>query len=182
MKKSGLVILILLLTVSFASAEGKKEKLPENSDAPSFVLADLAGNYVFLRDYCGETLRKPYKNKIHHVVVVSFFASWCVPCKSEIPHLNNLYQRYKEKPVKMFLVNVGEDKEKINSFLQTNPTDIPVLSDRYKATADKYKVTTLPRLVVIDKKGKIKRYNIGFANDENFEEEMSKLLDSLLTE
>lgn len=156
--------------------------LESGTFAPSFVLPDLKNNYVFMRDFCGEKLRKSYKNKTHHVMVLSFFASWCVPCKAEIPHLNNVYEKYKEKAVKFYLINVGEDKTKVNSFLEKNETSIPVLIDRFKNASFKYKATTLPRLVVLDKYGKVRKYKVGFKNSENFEQELEELIDSLLDE
>ena len=188
MIRYAIIFLILSgLLFSLLTADGEKnnqgqtsESLVEGVQAPTFVLPDMNNNYVFLSDFCGEKLRKPYKNNIRHVVVVSFFASWCVPCRAEIPHLNNLYQELKNEDIKFYLVNVGEDKEKVNEFLQQVPSDIPILIDRYKSVSDKFNVTSLPRLVVIDKFGAIRKYEVGFNEEPEYEFKLKNLLIELL--
>ena len=148
--------------------------------SPVFSLPDLQNNYVFLRDYSGEKLRKPWKNKTKYVIVMSFFATWCAPCKKEIPYLTKLKNYFTGKPVKFYLVDVGEEKQKVKAFVVKNKIELPILFDQYQVVSDKYGANSLPRLVVIDKNGKIKKYEKGFDNPETFIAEMKDLISELL--
>ncbi len=175
------IILILLLGSSLLPAqENKQPVLSVGDPAPAFSLPDMDNNYVFLKDFSGEKLRKPWRNKVHHVVVISFFATWCGPCKKEIPHLNKLQADFKGQDVKFFLIDVGETREKVAKFLETFRVDMPVLLDRYKQTSEKYEANSLPRLLVIDKKGIIRKINHGFKDAARFEKDMRELITRLL--
>jgi thiol-disulfide isomerase/thioredoxin len=179
-----LLIIFLVINLNFADS-GKGEKagdLELGSEAPAFSLPDLDNNYIFLRDLCGEKLRKPWINKVKQVVVLSFFATWCVPCNKEIPHLSELEKLFAEKPVKVFLVDVGEDREKVRLFLGKNKITLPVLFDQYQVVSEKYGANALPRLVVIDKEGNVRKYKKGFEDPSVFMSEMTNLLNSLSEE
>ena len=106
-----LIMVTLLLIMQNIIGEIKK-----GEEAPLFSLPDVSNQYIALRDLCGEKLRKPWKNKVKHVVVLSFFASWCKPCIAELPHLQKIQNQFKDQPVKFFLINVGEDKIKIEEY------------------------------------------------------------------
>jgi len=173
--------LVLFFMVSILFAKNKKvDSLHIGSKAPLFTLQNTAGEYVFLHDYCGQQLRKPWINKTKHVVVISFFATTCLPCQREIPHLMELSGLFKNRPVKFFLIDVGETKDKALPFIQKKKYTIPVLLDRYQVVSDKYGVHTLPRLVVIDKKGVVRRYTIGYKSNKDFVPQMQRLIDTLL--
>jgi len=177
-------ILLLLFTVTFITAQDKsaEDSLKVGDPAPTFSLPDLENNYVFLRDYCGAELRKPWINKTKHVVVLSFFATWCAPCKKEIPFLEKLMDEYEGKPIKFYLIDVGEDPEKIRQFINKSDVRLPVLIDRYMRTADKYGATALPRLAVIDKEGRIIKLERGFSNGPEFISGMRALLSRHIVE
>jgi thiol-disulfide isomerase/thioredoxin len=177
MVKNILIILILIFTLNFEVAIGQ-EKV--GKEAPPFSLPDLSNEYIALRDLCGEKLRKPWKNKTKHVVVMSFFATWCKPCIAEIPHLQRLQKKYENKPVKFFLVNVGEEKEKIQKFLKSQNTSVPILMDKYKKISEKYDALTLPRLFIIDKLGIIQLEQKGFKDGEKFESDLDQILSKLV--
>lgn len=170
---------ILFLAGSLFSQE-EKDPLCIDCEAPTFSLPGLDQDYISLRDFCGEKLRKPWINKTKHVVVLSFFATWCEPCKAEIPHLTKQQEEFKDKPVKFFLIDVGEENDKIRTFIESEGIKIPVLLDRYKKTAERFDALTLPRLYVIDKNGRIQRKQKGFSNPEDFEIEMRELINILL--
>jgi thiol-disulfide isomerase/thioredoxin len=72
------ILLFLLLFVLNSQVVISSDMI--GKEAPLFSLPDLNNEYVALRDLCGEKLRKPWKNKTKHVVVLSFFATWCKPC------------------------------------------------------------------------------------------------------
>lgn len=187
MLKTGKFLTLLLILNLFAAqnifAQQKRvESLTPGSKAPSFTLPDANNNYVFLRDICGEKLRKPWKNKTKYVVVLSFFATWCAPCQKEIPHLMELQKQFAGRDIKFYLISVGEKKAKVLPFVRGKGYTLPLLIDQYQVVADKYGAHTLPRLVVIDKKGIVRRYNIGFENKANFETDLAALLSKLLAE
>lgn len=174
-------ILISLSFTAFGNATETKKIIPGN-EAPTFSLPDINQNYVSLRDFCGDKLRKPWKNKTKNVVVLSFFATWCKPCLAEIPHLEKIGQEFKDTPVKIFLIDVGEEREKVLAFCEQKNINLNVLLDRYQKTADNYDALTLPRLVVIDKKGIVRKEQKGFSDALVFEEEMRTLLSELVKE
>jgi len=174
--------LFIILTIShLLMAQSTEDPLCIGCEAPTFSLPSIEENYISLRDYCGEKLRKPWKNKIKHVVVLSFFATWCEPCKKEIPYLEKLQNEFAGQPVKFFLVDVGEEREKISKFIKESNIKIPIILDRYQKMAEKYDALTLPRLFVLDQNGKIQRKQKGFSNPEDFEIEMRELINILLT-
>ena len=112
---------------------------------------------------------------------MSFFATWCGPCKKEIPYLEKLKGEFKGKKVKFFLVDVGEEREVLDEFLTQNKIDLTILHDRYQQTAEKFGADSLPRLVVIDKEGTIQLIKRGFKDGESFLKEMRTLINKLLS-
>jgi len=174
------LILVVIIVNSALIAQSSDTVIASGQEAPTFSLPDMQQNYISLRDYCGEQLRKPWKNKVKHVVVLSFFATWCKPCIKEIPHLENVLKQFTGHPVKFFLIDVGEEREKVVAFLAKKEIKIPVLLDRYQKTAEKYDALTLPRLVVIDKDGLIQKEQKGFTDPELFEAEITDLILKLL--
>lgn len=163
-----------------AGDESSSNDLMIDENAPVFSLPDLNGNYIFLRDFCGGTLRKPWINKEKKAVVISFFATWCVPCKKEIPYLLKLKDQFNEQPVKFLLIDVGEDKDKVIPYLLQENIDLTVLFDQYQVVSKKYGATSLPRLVVISKEGKVKKYQKGFEDPDTFMADMQKLIKELI--
>lgn len=176
------VFIFLFFIVGFLLSQNDEVTIKVGSEAPTFSLPTLDQNYIYLRDYCGEPLRKPWINKTKHVVVISFFASWCKPCLKEIPHLQDLEKEFEGKDIKFFLINVGEEKEKVEELLKTNPIQLPILLDRYSKIAEKFDALTLPRLFVIDKLGIIRRQQKGFVSEEDFVIEMQAIITELLKE
>ncbi len=175
-----LMAIIILLTYSILFAQLDQDPLCIGCEGPTFSLPSLDQEYVSLRDFCGEKLRKPWINKTKYIVVLSFFATWCEPCKKEIPHLEKLMQEFKDQPIKFFLIDVGEEREKILEFTGERNVAIPILMDRYQKTSERYDALTLPRLFVLDQDGLIQRKQKGFTNPEDFEIEMKELMTLLL--
>ena len=176
------IISILFILCSFVFSQQAEDPLCIDCEAPTFSLPSLEQDYVSLRDFCGQKLRKPWINKTKHVVILSFFATWCEPCKKEIPHLTKIMEEFKEQPVKFFMIDVGEEKEKVLNFVKSAGIEIPVLLDRYQKTAERFDALTLPRLFVLDKNGLIQRKQKGFSNPQDFEIEMRELISLLLEE
>ncbi len=146
-----------------------------DSIAPGFYARTLEGKSFFL----SENLNKD-KN-----IFLSFFATWCEPCKLELPVLDSLKNVYPQTD--FYLVNVSgielggkkmkEDPRKVEEFLDIMGVSIPVLLDRYGRTALAYDALTLPKSVIIDSSGKIIYTHVGFVPGD--EKKVSDALNKL---
>ena len=120
--------------------------------APDFQLTTLDGKSVSLADLKGQ------------VVVLDFWASWCPPCIESLPHLGKLYDE-KQDGVKVFAVNLREEKSKIEAFLKSRNLNVPVLLDSEGEVASEYNVISIPQTVVIGKDGTVKNVFVGLGDD-----------------
>ena len=161
--------------------------------APSWALMYAPGKFEFLKNWTVERnlkLRKFMSQPDRYPVVLSFFATWCVPCMKELPHLENVYQAYKNEKVKFFLVDIteatrtgeNENSPKAGPFLAEKGVTIPILYDNRGVAKERYGAKTLPRLFVIDKFQIIREARQGFHEDEDLEGELSAIIDELMAE
>ena len=161
--------------------------------APSWALMYAPGKFEFLKNWTVERnlkLRKFMSQPDRYPVVLSFFATWCVPCMKELPHLENVYQAYKNEKVKFFLVDIteatrtgeNENSPKAGPFLAEKGVTIPILYDNRGVAKERYGAKTLPRLFVIDKFQIIREARQGFHEGEDLEGELSVLIDELMAE
>ena len=161
--------------------------------APSWALMYAPGKFEFLKNWTVErdkNLRKFMSQPDRYPVVLSFFATWCVPCMKELPHLENVFQAYKNEKVKFFLVDIteatrtgeNENSPKAGPFLAEKGVTIPILYDNRGVAKERYGAKTLPRLFVIDKFQIIREARQGFHEDEDLEGELSALIDELMAE
>lgn len=165
--------------------------LKPGDDAPKFALMTLDGQYELLTKWSGVQLSRPASQPTRHVVVASFFATWCVPCMKELPHLQNLYEKYQGQDVKFFLIDITEATRSVEGyenspeagpFLKKKGVTVPILQDLYGMVKKNYGVTSLPRLFMIDKFRKIRLTKKGFHEGEDFEGELATMIDTLLVE
>jgi peroxiredoxin len=117
--------------------------------APPFDLLDPQGKHHQLKDYRGR------------VVIVNFWASWCVPCRRELPSMNRAWAKLKPKGVVMLAINLGEEVEAVQAFLKDFPIDFPVLLDRQGRTSQEWRVRGLPTTFVLNPQGEIAYREIG---------------------
>ena len=161
--------------------------------APSWALMYAPGKFEFLKNWTVERnlkLRKFMSQPDRYPVVLSFFATWCVPCMKELPHLENVFQAYKNEKVKFFLVDIteatrtgeNENSPKAGPFLAEKGVTIPILYDNRGVAKERYGAKTLPRLFVIDKFQTIREVRKGFHEDEDLEGELSAIIDELMAE
>ncbi len=162
--------------------------------APTWALMYAPAKFEFLKNWTverGAKLRKFKSQPNRHVVVVSFFATWCKPCMKELPLLQNLYEKYDGQRVKWFLVDITEatrtspgfeDSPVAAPFLAKKGITMPILNDNRGVAKERYGAKTLPRLFVIDKFQTIRLTKKGFHEGEDFEGEISTIVDELLVE
>ena len=126
-----LASLVVLATPSMTA-----ELARTSTDKPSFTLHDLNDNRVSLQDVVGRT------------VLVHFFATWCEPCRDELPALARLQQR--TPGVAVLAISVAENGLRVGRFFQHMPVGFPVLLDTERAVARSWDITTLPTTYVLD--------------------------------
>jgi cytochrome c biogenesis protein CcmG/thiol:disulfide interchange protein DsbE len=112
--------------------------------APDFSLRNLKGNYQSLGSFSGQ------------VVVLNFWATWCVPCRVEMPSFEKLYRRYRSEGVTVVAVTLDKNSEKnIKSFVDEYELSFPVLIDEEEKVERLYPSMTIPFTYVIDREGRI---------------------------
>ena len=118
--------------------------------APGFTLASRDGEQVSLGDLKGT------------VVMVNFWATWCVPCRQEMPHLQALYERYNSLGFELLAVNVEDNPAGARKWLDETPVTFPVLFDPKNEVSKLYKVTAMPSTVLIGRDGNMRFIHHGY--------------------
>lgn len=137
-------------------------------ESPSFYLRTLDNKDFFIRDYCGKKLRQPWKNKKKYTVILSFFATWCVPCQLEIPVLHKWYEEQNDPSIKIVLIDVAEKMEEVKPFVEKKGYTFPVAVDVYNMVADKrFGIKSLPHLVIIDPDGIVRLIKKGYKDEKS---------------
>ena len=154
-------VLIFILLVPHSFAEGGVDPLflkagiqtVNHKKAPDFCLEELSGKKVELKHFKGQ------------VVFLNFWATWCSPCKEEMPSMEALYQKFKERGFVFLTISVDyEEKKKVKEFIDKHHYTFPVLIDSKCLTLDLYKVKGIPTTILIDKKGRMVGKKIGSKN------------------
>jgi peroxiredoxin len=124
---------------------------PAAGPAPAFALPARSGGQLALGDLRGQ------------VVMINFWATWCGPCRKEMPLLEQIFQRYKGLGFTLLAVNVEEDSSGADKWLaEVVPVTFPVLYDRENRVSKLYNVTAMPSTVVVDRKGQIRFVHYGY--------------------
>jgi thiol-disulfide isomerase/thioredoxin len=136
-----------------------------NFPAPALELADLQGNPASLKDYQGQ------------VVLVNLWATWCPPCKAEMPTLNAFYQDYRDKGFTIVAINDGDPAEDVAQFVKNYGLTFSVwLDPTYKATEQAFKTRNLPSSYVIDRTGTVRLMWVGEITREKLEQYVVPLI------
>ncbi|HTC16107.1 MAG TPA: TlpA disulfide reductase family protein [Steroidobacteraceae bacterium] len=126
------------------------------SAAPSFTLGSNGGKEISLAQYKGQ------------VVMINFWASWCGPCREEMPLLESIYKKYNRLGFTMLGVNVEPDSKAANDWLKQTPVSFPILYDTDSKVSKLYEVAGMPSTVIIDRNGTLRVLHRGYKpGDEN---------------
>lgn len=148
--------LTLFLGMTFAASDSKEGTKPPvrglkvikgAPEAFPLLLTRLDGSEYDLKDDLGK------------VVIVNFWATWCMPCRQEMPAMNRLMEKTQGKGIKLIGVNVDEDEKAIQRFLEQVPVDFTILLDPGAETTQAWRVRGLPTTYVVDTKGRM-RYRV----------------------
>jgi peroxiredoxin len=170
---SGAVPLILALIVVLAGAfllyrnrqSAPVEGTSVSRTAPAFSLKDTNGNIYSSSQFAG----KP--------VAINFFATWCPPCREEVPGFVEVYNKHKEKGFELVGISLDTDtRENLPGFLMSNKVGYRILFGDL-ATARAYGgVSALPTTFFVGKDGEIKNVHVGYMDKDAFDKEVRKLL------
>jgi thiol-disulfide isomerase/thioredoxin/outer membrane lipoprotein-sorting protein len=158
----------VLATATAAIADGSDPaegpKVLVGKEAPDFSLLGLDDKPIKLSALKGS------------VVVLDFWATWCGPCVASLPHLNQLYKDQSPNGLKVFAVNLKEDKDHVKEFVDKKGWSLPVLLDSDGNIASAYKADAIPETVVVGKDGKVKQIFVGGGHEEEIASLVAKEL------
>jgi peroxiredoxin len=158
-KSTAALLLGVILSASAAELSGP---------APPFALPTRDGGQVTLAELEGQ------------VVMLNFWATWCGPCRQEMPHLEALHQRYSDLGFTLLGVNVEEDSSGADKFLAETPVTFPILFDPKSEVSKKYDVIAMPSTVLIDRTGNMRFIHHGY--QPGYENEYQAQIRALLRE
>lgn len=144
---------VLVFTLALAlPAWGGADEVP----APGFTLQSSDGKPVSLAQFKGD------------VVMINFWASWCGPCRQEMPLLDSIYKQYKDMGFTLLGVNVEPHASSANAWLRKTPVSYPILYDPNSQVSQLYQVQAMPTTVIVDRQGIVRFVHNGYVpGDEN---------------
>lgn len=171
------LILILggLGTIIWMSLETAEPKPTTNSyGAPAlaqkggtvtdFSLGSLDGSQIALADYAGE------------VIIMNFWATWCPPCRAEMPGINRFYEAHQDEGLVVLAINAQEDAATVRPFIDQSGFSFPVLLDLQGRVADQYSTRSFPTTFIIDRDGVIQHVQTGEITERELENIVLPLL------
>ncbi|MFC1897402.1 peroxiredoxin family protein [Chloroflexota bacterium] len=158
------VILTLVLLLASCSPNFNQGIETDNL-APDFQLQSLDGQTVALGNLRG----KP--------VLINFWATWCPPCRSEMPYIQDIYEEWTDKGLVLLAINIGESSSTVRDFMQSHNLSFTVLLDTKQDVAQNYNITGIPTTLFIDKDGIIQDKEIGpFQNAAQIANRLNKIM------
>ncbi|GMR04402.1 MAG: hypothetical protein BMS9Abin23_0299 [Thermodesulfobacteriota bacterium] len=164
----GIVVVVVLAVVLIVMSQGKKfMPVVPGTEAIDFTLPDLDGKEHSLSDMRGK------------VVFLNFWATWCDPCKEEMPSMQALSEDLKDKPFVIVAVSIDKDSPaKVREFVEEYKLTFMVLHDRKGRIKERYKTTGVPETFIIDQNGIVAEKVLG-ARDWSDERSLTTILDLL---
>ncbi len=167
MKSPKQIMTTLILLLSLMTA-GSALALDVGNTAPDFTLKSRSGENIKLSEQRGD------------VVMINFWASWCAPCRQEMPLLEELHDRYADLGFTLLGVNVEEDSSAALDLLKEIPVTFPVLFDSRNDVSKRYNVVAMPTTVILDRDGNVRYVHKGYL--PGYEDEYRKQIKELIRE
>jgi peroxiredoxin len=161
------IAIAIAIAVVAAFAAAAYAALPRvGSPAPDFVLKSASGHNIRLSELRGQ------------VVLINFWASWCGPCREELPLLARLHQRYRGAGFALLAVNIDDDRGNADTLLRKLGVNLAPLYDGDKRVAKRYDVDTMPATLIVDRDGRVRYVHRGFHSgyEAKYEREVRELL------
>ena len=157
----GMPVLLLL----FSACSIGFSNTTQDKTAPDFRLKNLEGQFVTLSEFRG----KP--------VLINFWASWCPPCREEMPYLQQVYDEWTSKGLVLLTIDIGETPATITKYFAENNLSLLVLLDTDKEVSQEYGITGVPETFLIDRNGIIRKKQIGaYPDKKTIENDLSIIM------
>jgi peroxiredoxin len=159
--------IIAFILCAFAASSLASSGL-EGRAAPDFALKSSTGENLRLSEYRGD------------VVMINFWATWCGPCRQEMPLLDELYNRYQRVGFNLLGVNIDDDSQRAMRMVEELGVGFPVLFDAGKDVSKLYKVEAMPVTIIVDRMGTVRYVHHGYK--PGYEDKYLNQIRSLLRE
>lgn len=156
MKKFGWIMIPMILVLfALMSADNACAMREDSQVAPDFTLKDLGGSDISLSDYKGK------------VLVLNFWATWCPPCRAEIPDFIEVYSEYKDKGLEILGISVDQvSPDQVRRFVERNEMNYPVAMATNQLFKDYPPPQAIPTTLIIDREGKIQYKKVGMMSKQ----------------
>lgn len=158
------LILVVLVAACSESGAAAPQGVNTGNVARDFTLETVEGNSISLKDYRGQ------------VVLINFWATWCPPCRAEIPDLQSTYLERREDGFVVLGVNVEESRAVVQQFMDEVEMTYPVLLDEGGEVLQTYRANGLPMSVIVDPEGVIQVRHVGYLTAGQLEDYLAELM------
>lgn len=160
------VLVLTLIGVLYVNFSSEQPVVAEGDEAPNFKLKrlDVEGETIELKDLEGKG------------VMLNFWATYCEPCKEEMPYMNELYQEYKDKGIEIVAISVDSNEFVINNFYNKLGLSFPSVHDKKGTVMEAYDIVPLPTSFFVNPDGTIERVVKGALTLERLEGYLQEIL------
>lgn len=157
----------IISLVALIVASGAQAALPAvGSAAPDFALKSGSGRNIRLSELRGQ------------VVLINFWASWCGPCRQELPQLEKLQQRYRRAGFTLLAISIDDNRKNADAMLGKLGVKLAPLYDTEKRAAKRYDVDTMPATLIVDRDGRVRYVHRGYRSgyELKYDQQVRELL------